>query len=544
MRRVVPSRAIGGLQTWERAAKGETSLRETTHSRPPFLKLLFIGLAKMEISNPQDKNNRPFCISLDWLSLSCHITGFLFTDREEQPSGYHLVHMEYGSKIFRHIAEIYDPDGELIGQLQWEPYSSALNPRLAIFKCDNALLYREGGIEQFFCAVVALHLEYRGINRLDIACDQNEFYGGLTPQNLIIRYFNHKYLKLGINHGFSHFDLNYYGVRGKHGLQAWSAIPLTSKEAREKYVKHVEERNREIAGTGVQPLKCEMPRRVESIKDEITNSVTWGTRGAGVQVQFYNKTKELQEVHMKRYIVEAWKAAGLDVSRDVYRVEMRIHAQGKGVVNLETGKPFELHMQDIMFQEQIEELFFAYAGRHFQFYISDGHVRKDQNKPLKLWNVRPPIIKPKLIKAHRNPSRFTLQIVNAVLREKAQAEKSGMTEAARMLEQVSKYLQNAYDLEAWVEYNNVVNNVNRKDLEPMPPEARAVQAWGATEIAGKVIERVTKWRKKNREHVEATEITAEERHFDSVIDMLSYTEYLYIPPLPNDVKVDWDNISN
>lgn len=449
--------------------------------------------------NETDRRARPYHVSLDWLSLSCRTTPFSFLDREVQPTGYVLEHLMHGSKFFRHIAAVYDPEGTLVGELSWEPCNPAIHKESCIFKADNSLLYEREGVERFWCAVLGLQLEYRGINRIDLACDQNEFFNGLKPQNLLDRYFARKYLKLGVNHGIDFFDLKYHGVQNREGgLTAWTKIPLVTKKQRENYLKHIEERNADIGDSGIPHLKADFAHQCESLDPLTHNSVTWGLRGNPVQVQLYNKTKELQEVKMKHHIVNAWKEAGLNLCEDVYRVEIRIQGRGKGLVNPATGKEFNLNLQDVVLQEQIEELFFAYASKYFAFYHEQGKDRVSRNKPLQLWHRRPASLLPRQTKPKRNPSRFTLVLVNAIKREEACTPITPEYESTRKaLRAVGSYLESAYELQAWAEDKELSEKYQSGySLVPESPEHRNTRAWTIGKVAQHVIERAAEWKRK------------------------------------------------
>ena len=203
--------------------------------------------------NTSDKAARQYCISVDWLSVSCRDMGFVFWDQETQPSGYRLVRMGHGSKIFAELYDVYDPDGVHVAELHAKPYNKGMDEHSIILKADNALLYQSDGIEQFFACVNALALYYKGINRLDICCDQNEFYNGYQPTSLINQYLDTScpIIKLGINHGFTHFDKGIYGTATGNGLTLWSKMPLVRKEQREKRAAEIATKNEELKKAGL-----------------------------------------------------------------------------------------------------------------------------------------------------------------------------------------------------------------------------------------------------------------------------------------------------
>lgn len=470
-----------------------------------------------EVSKPKQSkpsgNFRPFCVSLDWLSVSCIDQGYIFYDREEQPSGYKLVAQNHGSTIYRSLFDIYDPSGVLVGELHAHPYNKSIDQRSVIVKADNALLYQRDGVEQLFACVTSLALYYRGINRIDLACDQNEFYGGRTPLNLIRDYFDEDkrpIIKLGANSGIDFFDFGIYATEKKGGgFTAWSKMPLPTEKQRTKQAQIIAERNRELAKVGLPLLDAEPAHAIDpaDVAKPSRTSVTWGTRGNGVQVQLYNKTKELQEVKLKHHIVDAWKAAGLDISKDVWRVEIRIHGRGKGLLNPVTGKEFQINLIDCLLQEQIEELFFAYAERHFKFFRNTGHVKVRQNAPIMLWERAEPVLKPKQTKTKRNPTRFTLVIANAVQKERVymasvmeREQAAGhvrtdyaTTSTLEALDKVSEYFREAYLLQEWEEQQHLEEKFENGDiLKRMPPEKRVYNSWKHSAIYEELLGKINK----------------------------------------------------
>ena len=471
--------------------------------------------------NTSDKAARQYCISVDWLSVSCRDMGFVFWDQETQPSGYRLVRMGHGSKIFAELYDVYDPDGVHVAELHAKPYNKGMDEHSIILKADNALLYQSDGIEQFFACVNALALYYKGINRLDICCDQNEFYNGYQPTSLINQYLDTScpIIKLGINHGFTHFDKGIYGTATGNGLTLWSKMPLVRKEQREKRAAEIATKNEELKKAGLPLIDTTEAHAIETPPGSLTDSVTWGNRGCAVQTQIYNKTRELQEKVLKHYIVDAWKAAGLDVSRDIYRVEMRIMGKGKSLINLETGKQFELHLIDLLSQKAIDELFFAYAEKYFKFYRNDGHIKIRQCQPIKLWHRRPPILKPKQRKSIKNPTRFTLILANSInkeaiaLKQQAQREKDADTKTpdgksmyveterlAKKITAVADYFRDAYNIGAWLEYHQLEEKMEQGSyMRQIEPEVRTTTAWTLSKVAQELLGRIKERSQKTKE---------------------------------------------
>jgi len=537
--------------------------------------------------NTSDKAARQYCISIDWLSVSCRDMGFVFWNKETQPSGYRLVRMGHGSKVFAELYDVYDTDGVHVAELHAKPYNKGMDKHTIILKADNALLYLSNGIEQFFSCVNALALYYKGINRLDICCDQNEFYNGYLPTSLINQYLDtsNPILKLGINHGFTHFDKGIYSTATGNGLTLWSKIPLVKKEQREKRTAEIAARNEELKKAGLPLLDTTEAHALETPPESLTDSITWGNRGCAVQAQIYNKTRELQEKVLKHYIVDAWKAAGLDVSRDIYRVELRIMGKGKGLINPETGKQFELHLIDLLSQKAIEELFFAYAEKYFKFYRNDGHIKIRQCQPIKLWHRRPPILKPKQRKNVKNPTRFTLLMANSLnkevlaLKQQAAREKAAFSKTpdgeyvyrqteklAHKIGAVVDYFKDAYNIGSWLEYHQLEEKIEQDSfMRPLDPKVRTTTAWTLTNIAQELLEKINLRAIKVKEaqsrigydwklyaadiaNIPPESVFAYQRAVVQSLDTLTYVEYAHdtnpAPPQEDTepIPINWDNL--
>ena len=252
----------------------------------------------------QDKNIRPYAISIDWLQLYCWNSGGF--NPEYDTMTHHFADIGHGSKVFRKIYNVVDADGCLIGNISLDPYSDAINKNTVIFKAENNILYEPDAIPRIFAFLAEAGLHYKGITRIDVAYDCNEFYGGLKPQKLLDNYFNMRYLKLGNNDPW---------VKMSGGYK------LKFRANNSQKIK--------LDGDG------------QTVGAFRASSVTWGQRSSDIQVQVYNKSKELREVKMKHHIVDWWKQNGLETEEsDVYRVEIRI-TNAKTLKNSTNGKLFQ-----------------------------------------------------------------------------------------------------------------------------------------------------------------------------------------------------------
>lgn len=520
--------------------------------------------------NPSDKNRRPYAISLDWLSVCCTTTLAFFQKnnikantakmdeakerlredtqkiytplshqeraklKEEirkdwneyatgeaempeiiQPTGYYIRECGTGTKQWARIAQVYEPNHTLVGTLTWQPRSTAIKSDLAILKLENAILYEADCWERAVAAIVGLGLKFHSISRLDVACDFNEFYGGLTPRNFLDRVSDGTYVKVGLTRAFASMDFGYKVVK-KHddspgvvanpmseaeeqfakNVKGWRkkttllpALPFTQQEyvnaiwhflenaikgdreynerlcaALANTIKRVEVLeftrrcyviavNKDLEGTGL-PLLEYHPTlfAAKPIKPRV-DSLTFGRAGKAIQAIIYNKTRELQEVKMKQYIVDTWQRAGLDVSRDVWRVEIRIQGAGKEFQCLENQELGQLSFVDIALQEQIEHIFSAYAEKYFKFYHwDDKHVKVQNMRRLQLFCfVNAPLIRPKRIKKQCNPTRFTKVIVGQLTKAIGDASDVNSKYYQYILRRARDFYSNMYQLGTYIE---------------------------------------------------------------------------------------------
>lgn len=362
------------------------------------------------MANQSEKNLRPYAVSVDWLQLYFINASGLLNPKYDTLT-HHFVDVGHGSKVFREIYDVYDQNGECIGNISLRPYSSAINPAAVIFKAENAILYESDYIQRIFMFAAECGLVYKGITRLDIAYDCQEFYGGLSPQNLLDRYFKLKYLKLGNNSPWVKFDGG-YSLKFRSGNST----------------------------------KIKLEGDTNQIKDFRCGSATWGNRSSDVQVQCYNKSKELRDVKMKHHIVEWWKLNGMDPdAADVYRVEIRITGL-KTLKNKENGKLFRLEASELIMQEQIELLFASFASRYFRFYHRRDISHIERMPELKLFCHRQKdVLRPIHKRGRKDYTRQTKITMNYLDRQIYENAKAG-NRIVPLLVAVRQYMQQTYQV--------------------------------------------------------------------------------------------------
>ena len=368
--------------------------------------------------NTEDKNNRPYLVSIDWLQIHVRCRAN-FDPFSPNLLGYAFRPLGHGSKTFKQLLEVYEPDGIMLGVIAMLPYSPQLHPLTCIFKVENSVLYEADMVSRIFNFFGACELQYKGITRLDICYDSNELYGGLKHQSLMQNYISKRYLKIGLNRGWLAFNLGYTLNVNKKGYKT-----ILSNEDKSQ-------------------------RPLDHIPDMDIETVTWGSRASDVQVQVYNKSAELRQVKMKHHIVNAWKQAGIDTEREVYRVEIRIARGGKQLKNTKNGSRFDLSLNEILTQDLLEQLFSDYAHKYFRFFINKGIGRIQRMKEIKLFCLnRQHIVRPQRLTKKKDFSKMHKVLIN-YLDKQIVSNKELDNEVVEELTKAKEYFIQAYGMEKW-----------------------------------------------------------------------------------------------
>lgn len=285
------------------------------------------------------------CINIDWLEIFAE-------EPIEQPHnaeyfrsvGYKVKERAYGTPQYREMFTII-ADNEEIFEVRRNPYS--IKTQGGIFKenaCHirlcNRTCYEEDPVNHLRAFMVAHNYKYKAISRIDIALDFNDFDNGERPENFINRYMRGKVAKI-----------NQSNVSA-HGTDTWSK--------------------------------------------RIFNSLKWGSPSSPVTTKLYNKTLELKHGEDKPYIRQAWETAGLDISRDVWRVEFSLSAQMQTLQSLKNGEMFKKSLLHYDTRERLLKQFAILQNKYFDFRLlkvnrkNDGklvYVRKYLCPRLGLFNI-------------------------------------------------------------------------------------------------------------------------------------------------------------
>lgn len=236
------------------------------------------------------------------------------------PAPWQVVQESYGTKIFKNRYTVY-LEGKEFAIICTKPRSEILASDMVTVKLSNWVLYNYDAIKTMrdFCKTI--RVEINNITRLDIACDFNEMAQGITGKALIQKFIKSDYV------------LN---RRGKYAVQGNTANP-----------------------TDFQYLKI-------------------GSGSSDVFAVLYNKTLELKESKDKAYIRERWEKEGIDTTRDVWRLEIRIRNSRIELIG-EDKKAVKFTIDALAEEGEIMRAFWALTGKYFTWKEKNTKVKKKQN---------------------------------------------------------------------------------------------------------------------------------------------------------------------
>ena len=188
--------------------------------------------------------------------------------------------LDYSTRTFKNIYEISKGKWRKATIVN-EPLSSIIPPKTNLIKLDNRELYWKLPVKRIMEIGSAHQLNYHCASRIDIAIDFNTFFGNRDPAKFIADFMQNKFIKKGHNS---------FNCMGKQ---------------ENKFLFHY--------------LKFSKPN-------------------SNIQAYLYNKSKELREVKKKNYIIEHWEKNGLDITKDIWRLEFAIHNPKFNITDKHTGE--------------------------------------------------------------------------------------------------------------------------------------------------------------------------------------------------------------
>ena len=262
-------------------------------------------------------------LSIDWLS-------FHGTFANIPPTGdYTIKQSEYGTKIFAEIYYYYF-QGKQVATVTTKPRSTALHSDLSIIKFENWCLYIPNLFDFVNYVLNMIGFEVKGFSRLDLALDFNHFENGIDGHTLISQFVKDEYLHNG---------------RGKFAI------------------------------SGVQKFSS------------VFEYLRLGSQSSPVRAYLYNKSTEMAEVKQKNYITDMWRKEGLDLLKDVWRLEFSLTSGAFDWVDSETGEFVIQKGVDYTKLSFLQPLFQACVNKYFDFRKNDKTQNKSRMQKVNLINL-------------------------------------------------------------------------------------------------------------------------------------------------------------
>lgn len=307
-----------------------------------------------------------YAISLDWMQYYCERSPWAIPSSFTTTKGsYEVEKQSYSTNLWLDVY-IIKHQGREFATLCCNPRNSGMPERGCTLKLANRVLYSHEWLSESKSIMAEMGLRYKGITRVDVAYDCNVLAGGRSVPSFLMQYFSHAPYCEGhiIRSGSRKVTIN--ATRSNKGSVEISAM-------------------------------------------------RWGSKGSDIGAYAYNKSLELREVKDKPWIRETWEKAGLIdsfndeewaklsekekqrkieqgdvqsyIENPVWRFEISIKAHGKDLLNIDTGELFKLDISYFESQNAVENLFYTYAAKVFDFRMSTGQTTIRNYPPLKIFEM-------------------------------------------------------------------------------------------------------------------------------------------------------------
>ena len=272
-----------------------------------------------------------YVLSIDWLSIFCIFAGDGDTWTPVESPRFSYKKEDFGTRCFSQFHRVRVPNAEggtdEFAEVQSVPYSSILPPYAIIVRFVNRILYTPNFWELATDFLRTNNIECRGISRIDICADFNNF-AAMHPRTLI--------------EGFAAKTLRHIG-RGVGAL--YFDHRVVNKEYGVNY-------------TGL----------------------SFGTHSSDAHVYLYNKSFELLTQGDKPWIKERWKRVGLDI-RDVWRLEVSIKSAGLKFKDKETKQKIEINTEHVFNATELDKIYHTFVQKLFAFVKNRKDIKNITREP-------------------------------------------------------------------------------------------------------------------------------------------------------------------
>lgn len=274
------------------------------------------------------------CVNIDWLEVYClEVVNTPHNADYFKRQGYNVNVRNYGTPQYQQMFTIMGDDGFPFVEVRRDPYSlrsqgGIFPPNACHIRLSNRACYARNPIQDLRKFLLLHNYNYQSLSRIDICLDFNTFDTGETPESFIRKYMREEISKINQS-AFYQFGKDISNIYF-HGRDAWST--------------------------------------------RIINSIKWGTDKSSITTKLYNKSLEMEQVKRKFYIQDAWKAADLDLSKDIWRVEFSLNSSFKMLESKDktynSGQQAERDLHNLCNYDSREKLlryFHILSSKYFHF---------------------------------------------------------------------------------------------------------------------------------------------------------------------------------
>ena len=282
-----------------------------------------------------------YVLSIDWLSVFCIFAGEGDMWEPVDTEQFSYKKEDFGTRSFSrfHRARIKNAEGgwDEFAEIQSCPYSLKILPAYAIIvRFTNRTLYMPNFWEIAFSFLEQNRIEVRGISRIDICADFNQF-ASIDPKTLIEDFAAKRLRHIGRGVGTLNFD---------HG---------------------VVKKDYGINYTGL----------------------TFGKHSSDAHVYLYNKSFELMTQGEKPWIRARWKNVGLD-QRNVWRLEVSISREGLKFKDKKTDQKIEIMPNMVTELDSLDKIYHTFVKKLFSFVKNRDGIKNITREPrIVLFKDRP-----------------------------------------------------------------------------------------------------------------------------------------------------------
>lgn len=237
--------------------------------------------------------------------------------------------IEKKTPMFKEFYEIYYKK-QKIGHFLAKPRMKTIRANALIFKFENYVLYSSNFHEILQKLCSEKHIKFSHVVRIDLYTDFQRLLNDNNPQTFIKKFLSNEISKVNK----AKFQLN------------------------------------------------------SKTSDKIQyQSLSFGRYSSRLVYKIYNKTKELQEVKSKEYIIDNWKKANFIENRDTWRIEFCIANKNINAIDDNTAELLQFDLNTLFNDEIINEILKAMFQKYFSFKKVREGITKEYWKKYELTDV-------------------------------------------------------------------------------------------------------------------------------------------------------------